>query len=100
MSVYRFCLTFTAILALVITSPAAFANDECADATAAVEGVNAFDLTGATTSADAVDASQCASTFYTGPNEDVWFTLTAPADGAMDLTTCIGGAGSSQDTDM
>ncbi|MGE4619457.1 MAG: hypothetical protein AAEJ04_06585, partial [Planctomycetota bacterium] len=75
------------------------ANDECAGATAAVEGVNAFDLTNGTASADAVDTTGCDGG-YSGINEDVWFTWTAPGDGAVDVSTCIGGAASTLDTDM
>jgi hypothetical protein len=64
------------------------ANDNCADATVAIEGANPFDNTFATT--EVADPS-CG--FSGAPfTKDVWFTFTASQDGDYNFETCTGSA--------
>ncbi|MEC9476521.1 MAG: hypothetical protein VX764_05720 [Planctomycetota bacterium] len=80
MSVSRFCLTIAAILALVITSPVMYAQDDCATAAAVGEGTHAYDTSGGTTSGP----TDC----DTNMSNDTWFLYTASANGVATAGTC------------
>ncbi|MHC4948432.1 MAG: GC-type dockerin domain-anchored protein, partial [Planctomycetota bacterium] len=64
------------------------ANDDCANATVAVDGANPYDTNGATT--DGPDETTgCA--FAAGDGQihcDVWFTYTATCDGNLSIDNC------------
>jgi|GEM_PF-2125299 len=79
------------MLAFQAESFAQPANDDCATAAAAVDGGNAYDVTGATLDASApapLDANM---------QNDVWFSYTASCTGELTVETCEGGL-SDQDT--
>jgi hypothetical protein len=84
------CMTFTSL---------AQAQDECASATAAVVGVNAFNTTTATASANPPADALCTGTFlnWLATQQDVWFSYTPGQTGSLSLTTCLAG---SYDTSM
>ena len=63
------------------------AGDECDNAIPAVDGLNPFDTTPYTNSADASDASQCTGTFLGDLVNDGWWTFVPSIDGTMDVTT-------------
>ena len=90
MSVSRFCLSVAAVVALVIASPAMYAqgSDDCATATGVGEGTHAYDSTGSTP-----DGVNCDSNM----SDDIWFSYTASCNGTATIGTCEGGT-SGQDT--
>jgi len=80
------------VLSLAGLVPPAFAgvpvNDDCAGALSAVVGTTPYDVPGsATLDPTAPPPSEPAML------ADVWFTWTAPADGAATISTCEGAAG-------
>ncbi len=68
----------------------AMGQDECSTAVTAIAGGNPFDTTTATTSAQAVDDTQCTGTFLNWgvANKDVWFKYTATESGLLSINTC------------
>ena len=73
-------------------SPRGPGADNCADATAAVDGANAFSTLAATPDGPSHTAGQCQ---YAGTlNNNVWFSYTATCTGVMIATTCeqLGGS--------
>lgn len=64
-------------------------NNACADATAAVEGPNAFDTSYASPSEEDPSDALCADTFLDwGGSPDVWFSFSPGGDGTLTLDTC------------
>ena len=101
---------FSLIVAMVFTfalTGSAFGqgSDECATAevvTVAAGGTAsaAVDNTLATNSTEPIDPMACSAGFGDMAS-DVWFTVTAPADGVMNFSTCPPGGGTATlDTDM
>jgi len=86
-------LLAAAVLAAGFTG-VAMAQDECSTAVTANVGGNAFSTAAATTSPEAVDATQCPGTYldWGTANKDVWFTWTAPSDGLLTIDTCFAGS--------
>ena len=64
----------------ISAAPAPAANDSCSTATAAIVGVNPFDLTEATN--DFV--ASCSAAL----SRDVWFVYSQPANGQIRISTC------------
>ena len=93
-NVYGTSLLVTTVLAAGGFTTMAMGQDECASATTAVIGANAFNTTTATMSAPAVDDALCPGTFlsYGTSNKDIWFKFTATDSGYLDLSTCFAGS--------
>ncbi len=63
------------------------AGDECDTALPAMEGLNAYDTTLNTTSADVADDTQCAGTFLGEISNDGWWSYSPTLDGTIDVST-------------
>ena len=74
-----------AAVALLVSQSTVFAQDDCATATVAVDGANAYDTTGST-----LDATAPAPV---SPNmtTDIWFSYTASCTGTLTVETCEAG---------
>ncbi len=70
--------------------PCGINNDNCASATIAELGANAFDTTDATDSGfGEPDDTQCSGTYLDWTaSPDVWFKMTAPGDGLVTVSLC------------
>ncbi|MDG2200821.1 MAG: PHB depolymerase family esterase [Phycisphaerales bacterium] len=70
------------------TSCAVTINDECTGAIPVTNGATEFSTADATTSADAVDESQCPDTWLGSMGSDIWFSYEATCSGTLTLSTC------------
>jgi hypothetical protein len=65
-----------------------FEGDECSTAQVAVDGLNDYDTTVYTTSADLFDGAQCSTTFIGDMESDGWWTYTPAFDGNLTVSLC------------